>query len=246
MSDLAPERCRTCSAPRRGPFCADCGQRHLSGRLTLRAILRDAAETLFNLDRGLLHTLVEGVRRPGQMAREYVGGRTVPYSQPLRVLLIGVAVAQLASLQFGIVESFLGGLFEGREDVSRSAATEFVFDWFAAIAVLYVPLFALATRLAFRSRGFNYAENLVLHCYAFGVSALGFAFGFTPLDALDLPGPKAVTAVVGAAFFLSLFLHYANAVRGFFRSGWLAAISVTFALAALGVTALISMLFLAA
>jgi hypothetical protein len=83
-----------------GPrHCGACGQRAYTGRLTLRGILARSVSEVANLDRGLLHTVISLTRSPGETARHYIHGRTACYTNPVKYLIIMVAVATFASVR---------------------------------------------------------------------------------------------------------------------------------------------------
>ncbi|MCC6724047.1 MAG: DUF3667 domain-containing protein, partial [Saprospiraceae bacterium] len=87
--------CKTCDAPVVGNYCPACGQRHLGERITLRFIGVELFQMLTNLERGLWHTLLELVRNPGRVIRDYLSGATVLYYQPVRFLLLMTGISAL-------------------------------------------------------------------------------------------------------------------------------------------------------
>ena len=94
LSEL--ERCPACDAERVGDFCHACGQRYPVGRLTIGGLVRELPTRLFNFDRGLLHTFLAMVRRPGAVPRDYVNGRRSPYISPLTYFLVAATVQLIA------------------------------------------------------------------------------------------------------------------------------------------------------
>lgn len=93
-----PVRCPNCETDRVGAFCHGCGQRDLGERLTLRRLWGEFASRVFNLDRGLLHTVVAALRQPGAVAADYVAGRRRTYTNPLSFFLL-VATVSLLTMQ---------------------------------------------------------------------------------------------------------------------------------------------------
>ena len=92
----APPPCPNCGEPRAGRFCSGCGQREMGGRLTLRGLWREFASRAFNLNRGLLHTVVSLAQSPGSVPRDYVEGRRRTYTNPLSFLLLAATLSVLA------------------------------------------------------------------------------------------------------------------------------------------------------
>ena len=91
----APRPCPNCGELRAGRFCAECGQREMGGRLTLRGLWREFSSRVFNLDRGLLHTVTSLARDPGSVPRDYVEGRRRTYTNPLSFFLLATAFSLL-------------------------------------------------------------------------------------------------------------------------------------------------------
>ena len=90
------DACPNCGAPRTGPFCQGCGQHYLDERLTLRVLWREASSRVFNLDRGLLHTLSRLAGGPGRVPDDYVAGRRRRYTHPLSFYLLTATVYLLS------------------------------------------------------------------------------------------------------------------------------------------------------
>jgi hypothetical protein len=112
----------------------------VTDRPSLRGFAVTAASRLFNIERGLLHTMGRLTVTPGQVIRDYIGGRTNVYIHPLAYLLVSFAA-------FTVTATWLGGTTGGGGD-----------RVFVAPIVLYV---AGAARLVFHRAGLNYAEHLI-------------------------------------------------------------------------------------
>src|SRR5262245_25719208 len=85
---VLPAVCLSCGAVRTGSYCVDCGQREVRGRHTLRSLLAGALSRILTVDSGLLHTAHQLTVSPGQVIRDYLAGRTQPYTHPAMYLLI--------------------------------------------------------------------------------------------------------------------------------------------------------------
>ena len=102
------DHCLNCNAPRSSEYCAECGQRHLAHRLRLGELTKELFSKVTDLDRGLLHTFIELLTRPGSVIRDYVSGRQKPYLNPLTYFFVGTAL-QMVSLYLSrdfLVDSF--------------------------------------------------------------------------------------------------------------------------------------------
>lgn len=91
--------CANCGTEAPDRFCSSCGQLQMRGRLTLRRLWVEFASRVFNLNRGLLATVVGMSRQPGQVPLDYVEGRRRTYTNPLTYFLLASALS-LFLMQF--------------------------------------------------------------------------------------------------------------------------------------------------
>jgi len=83
QSDTQP--CENCGSLLVEAFCASCGQRRLSPRRPLGAVISDAIGTVFALDSKFLRTLRDLFFRPGAVTRGFIEGKRERYSPPFRL-----------------------------------------------------------------------------------------------------------------------------------------------------------------
>lgn len=83
----APNTCKSCSAVLYGEYCSACGQKILP-RFTLRYLWNLLHGDLFEVDRGLWHTVKDLTLRPGATIRRYLNGETKKYYSPIKYLLV--------------------------------------------------------------------------------------------------------------------------------------------------------------
>jgi hypothetical protein len=81
-------RCLNCDAALHGPFCAQCGQRALPPRPTVRELAGEAWQEFVNLDGKVATTLRLLVMRPGFLTADSLAGRRARYIGPLRLYLV--------------------------------------------------------------------------------------------------------------------------------------------------------------
>lgn len=196
-----------------------CGQPVQPPRLTLRGILANVARDGFNLERGFLATLVGLSVRPGAAIREYLGGRTLPYTNPLKYLLVWVALATFATAGLDIVGRYVE-LMLPDPDAPESQAVMPFFDivtrWYNLVLLLGVPFLAVFSRLLFRRAGFNLAEHLVFNGYVYAHQSALFLLSVPVI--LLWPG---TLAWVMAAYIFAIGAYYIWACVDFFQVGWM-------------------------
>ena len=101
--------CRSCGDALGGAFCAGCGQRHVTGRLTIGGVWEEVLQQVAVVDRGLWYTVVALTRDPGRTIRRYLDGERRRFVGPITDLSILVAVELvLLPLVFGNLDGGLG------------------------------------------------------------------------------------------------------------------------------------------
>ncbi len=101
------EFCLNCGTATPDNFCPHCGQRNTHYRVSTWELMGEAAGELFQLDSRVLATVGTLLWRPGRLTTEYVAGRRVSYSSPLRLYLV-------TSLLYFLVLSLFPFLGENR------------------------------------------------------------------------------------------------------------------------------------
>jgi hypothetical protein len=211
----APDECTNCGASRAGEFCAGCGQHAVRGRLTVQGIVKQVAHDVLNLDRGLLFTALELTRRPGDAIRDYVEGKRVRYTGPVKYFILTLAVTTFATAQLGVMNEAGAGMVKSMGNaapVTAEQASRFMSQWMTLFMALGVPFTAAVTARLFRRARMTYAEHLVLNLYAYGHQALGLAL--TLLVAVALP--RWETGLV-SAWMLAAAVYFGWACTRFFR-----------------------------
>src|SRR5690606_21245581 len=108
------EPCLNCGDPTTGEYCPTCGQRKTSVHVSVAELLRDSVEDELVLNRKLPRTIRYLLLHPGMLTDEYVSGRVVRYTPPLRLYLV-------SSVVMFLVLSFVG--LRALEGVTVATAT---------------------------------------------------------------------------------------------------------------------------
>lgn len=116
--------CLNCGAELRGAHCYACGQPVKGMIRPLASMLHDIADTIFNIDSRLFHTMLPLYFRPGWLTNEYFAGRRTRYVTPFRLYFF-LSVIAFFAIQFTLADANLGKYItdDNANDLALSAAT---------------------------------------------------------------------------------------------------------------------------
>lgn len=215
-------------------FCAQCGQRVDTGRLTFADIVRDLMHTFVNIERGPLMFALALLRRPGEVAREYVQGRRRRYYGPFATLVVVVGLAALAVNATGFHVLAQDGLPAGPADLLERH--------FNVLLLVQFPLLGAVCALVFRRARLTLPEHMVLVAYAFSVRAAFTALMVPLAYAVSPGGPRPIQV---ALFWAAWYLYFGWAASQFYEgSRWRNGVFGVLA-AVLGHAAIVGLLALA-
>ena len=162
-------------------FCPICGQPTPAHRIDWHFLGHELEHSVLHMDRGVLYSLKELMLRPGHLMRGYLEGRRAKQVKPLLLLMITAAAVVLLGkflLQGDLVGSAMQAGYsrgsamrgDGNVDpalllVTFTAVKNWINAHLTAFTLLCLPLEAAAFWLAFRGRGLNYPEWLVVSAF---------------------------------------------------------------------------------
>lgn len=171
--------CKNCNEIVEGNFCPNCGQTTTVDKINVSNFLKEISGSVFQVNKGLLFTIRELFVRPGISIHDYFEGKRKPFFKPLAYAFALSTLYYLISRIFGsatFIDDFTTGWaneapVEGIEDQQK-----ILLNWFgknhAYSVLLLLPLFSLASYLAFRKFKFNFLEHVVLNAYITGQQAI--------------------------------------------------------------------------
>jgi len=173
--------CNNCGHIVENNYCSHCGQSALVGRITIKRLLSQLNDSIFQLDRGFFFTFFALFRSPGASIRAYLDGKRVSYYKPITYVLI-LSTIYFVSTNFLGMNTWLGDIISGfqrgmtDDGESTEGIVPSIMNWFAGnfayTTLLLLPIFSFSSFLAFKSKGYNYAEHLVLNAYITGQKAI--------------------------------------------------------------------------
>jgi hypothetical protein len=165
--------CLNCGQTPGGPFCEFCGQRAGLQPFTLRTLLRQVPKAVFDVDRGLWHTLKGLLLRPGEVINDYLDGRRIRYTNPFTFLLLFAGINAVL-YPIGLID--FSKITNPPPDMQQFMVDfgQWTFQYYSLLLLLLLPLASAISRRCFAEYGRNYAEHLILNAYIVAVQA---AFG---------------------------------------------------------------------
>ncbi|MEM9022220.1 MAG: DUF3667 domain-containing protein [Bacteroidota bacterium] len=176
---MEPTTCTNCGATMQGDYCSACGQKALKQRISIKLLLGQLMEGLFNVERSLWQTCKAMFVRPHVVVREYLGGKRKKYVNPGRYLIFGVTMATLPMLFIDLYDYSQNSFWSvdaGRADLQAEMYAE-IQKYYNVLLLMLIPVMALFTRLFYRKPQYGYAEHLVLNAYVLTqVNLVAFVF----------------------------------------------------------------------
>lgn len=170
--------CKNCNRIFEGNFCNFCGQSASTHQINKYFLLHDLQYGFFSFDKGILFTIKELFTRPGLAIKDFLEGKRVRYFKPISFLLLLVGIYSFIFLYFNIDVTRLSA-YKDTEDFSYKI-TEWLTNHFAFVSLIIIPITALSTFLAFRKKGYNYIEHIVINSYLSALSIM-IAIIFCPV-----------------------------------------------------------------
>lgn len=84
-NNTSPKYCLNCQTEVHGKYCHVCGQKVTDSSLTVKEFILEYLNIAFIWDTNFLKTIWQVIRRPGHVTNEYVSGKFVSYTHPLKL-----------------------------------------------------------------------------------------------------------------------------------------------------------------
>lgn len=197
MKDLI---CKNCKNMYSKSYCSTCGQRDIANkRLRFSTIFNDFLDNAFNIHKGLFFTFWNLIIKPGKVGEAYILGQRKKYVNPVRYLIIAVAIQ--AFLDFWILQPELVEQpdFISFPFLSEQMNTNMAY-WNHTLATKYslihnlsmIFIFPITFLLLFKKLGYNFTELLAVNFYYFStglILTLTALISFYVISGVDIPIP---------------------------------------------------------
>lgn len=169
--------CKNCGHELEGEFCINCGQSSKVSRIRYKYVLAEIPNSLLQIDHGFFYTVKELFSRPGHSLREFMAGKRKSHYKPLAFLLITSTLYTFVNYFIGITDVPIIDFKAENADIEY---IKNILDWLSENqtygSLISLPLFALASYIAFIKSKYNYFEHFVLNMYIVGQQTLIHTF----------------------------------------------------------------------
>ena len=203
---MTPETCKNCHKllPGQADFCPACGQSIKVITRPWREVFGELVTELLDFDGRMLVSLRFLMTRPGFLSHEYINGRRLSYTSPIRMYLV-------TSLVFFFVLPLILP-----ESTVTNATHEVMVDQYSQAMFLLLPLFALLLKIFYRQT--YYLAHTVFAVHLFSAMFIVFAAMLSIETAADRYIAVMVVQVVLLFYMMAYFLI---ALRVNYQESWL-------------------------
>ena len=215
---MTAEVCASCGAPLAGPYCAACGQA-TRPRVTARSLVRDALQGLTSLEQGFDRTVLDLLKRPGPMVRDYLRGRTRPYTSPLKFAIIAAAVAMVVMHLLDVLDAeryrLIGWDSGAAMNREIGAANELYLRFMNLFLLFMIPVSSFMTWALYRRDRLTFGEHVAFNAYVFGLATLLCTVLMIPLF-FALGAEERARVGVAMLWMFASFAYFLAACGSFF------------------------------
>jgi len=151
-------------------FCPSCGQKSAIHRINMSFLMHEVIHAFTHADTGIFHLVKELAIRPGEVVKEYIAGQRKKYYNPFNFFLITVTLSAFLTAYFHLFDIDLKSPNPVADMTTKRV------NW---IFVASVPIQSFFTWILFKKKKYNFAENIVFHCFLGGFRFIFFLLIFT-------------------------------------------------------------------
>lgn len=150
--------CKNCATSFTGNYCSHCGQSAHTHRIDAHYLWEDIEHGLLHYDKKIGYSLKRLFTKPGAEIRNYITGKRVGHFKPMSLSII-LATA------YALVYHFTGVKIMSSDNEESVLFLEKIMGHYYWYVVLTIPVFAFATKTAFRVKEYNFAELVVFEAF---------------------------------------------------------------------------------
>lgn len=174
--------CKNCETHLQGKYCSHCGQNANVDKLSVSNFINELSKSVLQIDRGFFYTLKSLFFRPGKAINEYLSGKRKKHFKPVAYVLTFSTIYFLITQATGQntwMDDMISGFSTGALEKDGNSEIPSILIWFsknfAYTTLLLLPVFSIASYLAFLGLGKNYLEHIVINSYTTGQQAIFYS-----------------------------------------------------------------------
>lgn len=154
--------CLNCDMPISGVYCAQCGQKTSTHRLSLGHFIKhELIHGIWHIDKGIVFTLRNILARPGYAAKDYIKGKRANHFNLVTLLLLLTGLLILIH-QAHHTKTLDDNIAIEGDAVGIVAWIEHNLKW---VLLSFVPVISISGYWIFRRPKFNFTEHLVFNSF---------------------------------------------------------------------------------
>jgi hypothetical protein len=156
--------CKNCQAEYEGRYCPNCRQPANTSRITGYELSHNFLHAVFHLDRGIVHTVIEMLLRPGITIRDYLNGKRAYHFNPFLflILLAGAATLLFSCFHVNVIAENID-----TESIEKFNPI-FAHKHFTIVAGIILVFLTLTDFVLYGQKKYTLAELLVSNSYQIG------------------------------------------------------------------------------
>ncbi|QLG46201.1 DUF3667 domain-containing protein [Costertonia aggregata] len=188
--------CKNCNDALRTDysFCPACGAKIIRNRLTVKNLSYDITERYFNIDNTFLRTFWQMFTKPEVVIGGYINGIRKKYLNPISYMGIALTLSGLIVFlmkkKSELIDFDVFGV--GTPSEKMQPLFDFTTDYQALLFILYIPMMAAASWLAYDRVKYNFTERLTIFIYSLAQWSI---FTFVPSILILLFYPEKYGAI---------------------------------------------------
>lgn len=144
--------------------------------------MEELSDSIFQVNHGLFYTIKYMFIRPGHSIREFLNGQRKGHFKPIAFALtlstVYFLVSQLSDKPT-LIDDFLSGFSAAGNDTGLTTDKSPIVNWlsdnYAYTTLLMIPIFSLASFIAFLGLNRNYLEHIVINSFITGQQAIFYS-----------------------------------------------------------------------
>ncbi|MEP6712348.1 MAG: DUF3667 domain-containing protein [Ferruginibacter sp.] len=194
--------CKNCGVHFKGHYCPNCSQKANAGRLKISNVADEFWHNLTHTDKGYMSLLINMIKRPGFVIREYIDVKRKKYFNPYTFYLVTTALLIFVT---GLVFKYEDKLYDYRNEYGQ-----YLNAHYNIITLCCMPVLALILMGIFYKRKLNYAEWITFLVFSFGL--INFFQIFVQLSYFPLikfhARASPYTSIIGYVFLFIILIRF--------------------------------------